>query len=363
MAIGAFAWGLFVALSYEGRKVKALVKERPEPGLSLKDVDAPTIQHEDDVLFEVEACAICTGELKVYDWGAWAASDKTIQLPTILGHEATGVVCEVGASVKGLKPGDRIAVDPIMGCGVCALCMKGAYHMCPHREIYGKKRGAFADYAVLPMRACCPLPDDLTFEQGAMLENFGIAVHAVEGFLHAPGDVAVVIGAGPIGIMAAQVLAVWGLRVVMTDLVPFRLHLAEQLVDGVVVTGEKTKVLDLVAELSQGHGADFVLEAGATQSALDLAFEVAKNCGTVVTIGTFDEDLRVNPFFSMTRREITLVSRMGRTHATWQRMTRLLNTGKFDLQPFVSHILPFESYAQGFNLAKTSQTMKVVLKP
>jgi threonine dehydrogenase-like Zn-dependent dehydrogenase len=131
----------------------------------------------------------------------------------------------------------------------------------------------------------------------------------------------------------------------------------------VVVDGTKTKVADVVAELSQGQGADFVLEAGATQSALDLAFEVVKNCGTVVTIGTFDEDLRMNPFFSMTRREIILISRMGRTQATWRRMIRLLNTQKFDLQPFVSHVLPFVSYAQGFDLAKTPHTMKVVLKP
>jgi len=343
--------------------MKALVKERPEPGLSFITIEDPVLQNADDVLFEVGACAICTGEMKVYEWGPWAASDKTIQLPTILGHEASGIVREVGSGVTQFKPGDRIVVDPIIGCGECPLCIKGAYHMCPDREIYGKRRGAFATHAVLPERALCLMPDNVTFEQGAMLENFGIAVHAVEGFSHNPGDMAVVIGAGPIGLMAAQVLSAWGQRVVITDLEPFRLDMAKSLVAGTVVDGRHENVNEVVTELTQGVGADFVLEAGATQSAFDLAFDLITPCGTIVTIGTFDEDLCMNPFFKMTRREVALFGRMGRTRQTWDRMMHLWESGKFDMQPFVTHALPLGAYERGFDLAKSSETLKVVLTP
>jgi threonine dehydrogenase-like Zn-dependent dehydrogenase len=171
-----------------------LVKERPEPGLSLLEIERPRIAHPDDVLFEIAACAICTGELKVYEWGAWAAADKTIKLPTVLGHEASGVVVEVGSAVTLCKPGDRIVVDPIMGCGQCDLCRSDRANMCPNREI-------------------------------------------------------------------------------------------------------------------------------------------------------------------------ALVSRMGRTQATWRRMNRLLATGRFDFRPFISHVLPFDAYEQGFEQAKSPDTMKVVFKP
>ena len=115
--------------------------------------------------------------------------------------------------------------------------------------------------------------------------------------------------------------------------------------------------------LTAGRGADFVIEAGATQAALDQAFELVRNCGTIVTIGTFDAPVSFNPFFKMTRREIKLISTMGRTWETWRRMVQLIETNKLNLKPFISHILPLEEFQQGFDLVKSNQVMKVLLKP
>jgi threonine dehydrogenase-like Zn-dependent dehydrogenase len=115
--------------------------------------------------------------------------------------------------------------------------------------------------------------------------------------------------------------------------------------------------------MTAGRGADFVIEAGATQSALDQAFDLVKNTGTVVTIGTFNQPVSFNPFFKMTRREIKLISTMGRTWETWRRMVQLIETDKLDLKPFITHILPLEEYREGFELVKSNQVMKVLLKP
>src|SRR5512138_2829224 len=117
--------------------MKALVKEGPGPGLSLLEIERPCIAHPDDVLFKVEYCAVCVGEVKVYDWNEWAANDKTLQLPTVLGHEAAGVVVEVGPAVKDFRPGDRVVNDPLIGCGHCRQCRAGYSNMCEAREIYG----------------------------------------------------------------------------------------------------------------------------------------------------------------------------------------------------------------------------------
>jgi 2-desacetyl-2-hydroxyethyl bacteriochlorophyllide A dehydrogenase len=343
--------------------MKALIKEHPRPGLSLLDIEPPRIESSDDVMFKVEYCALCVGEIKVYEWGEWAAADPTIQLPTVLGHEASGVVTAIGKDVTRFKVGDRIAIDPMISCGLCHQCRAGRTNMCENREIYGKQRGAFAEYAVLPERALAVIPDNLSLEEGALLENLGIAVHAVEVEPHDPGDLAVVIGAGPIGIMAAQTLKAYGVRVVSTDIVDSRLELAKEIVRETVISVQKEDVKAKILAMTDGRGADFVIEAAATQSALDQAFDIIKATGTVVTIGTFGSPISFNPFFSMTRREIKLVSTIGRTWETWRRMTQLINTGHFDLKPFISHILPMEDYGEGFDLVKSPNVMKVLLRP
>lgn len=343
--------------------MKALVKEKAGPGLSLMDIDVPQIERGDDLQFKVEYCAICVGETKVYDWNEWAAADTTLELPTVLGHEVAAVVTEVGRDVTQFKPGDRITVDPLIYCGHCEVCRQGYTNMCLEREIYGKRRGAFAEFAVLPERVICKLPDNVSMEEGTLLENLGIAVHAVEVERHDPGDTAVVIGCGPIGVMAAQTLAAYGVKVVLTDLNESRLQVAREIGGGTVIDVSRENPQERIMDMTGGRGADFVLEAGGTQSALDQAFEVVKQVGTVVTIGTFNEPVTFNPFFKMTRREIKLVSTMGRTWETWRRMMQLVQASKLNLQPFISHILPLEEYQQGFELVKSNQVMKVLLKP
>ncbi len=343
--------------------MRALVKERPEPGLSLLDIPVPSVANADDVQFRVEYCAICVGEIKVYDWSEWAAADKTLVLPTVLGHEAAGVVTAVGSAVKGFVPGDRVVPDPFIYCGRCDQCRSGHHNMCVEREIYGKRRGAFAEYAVLPERSLCRIPDGLSLEEGALLENLGIAVHAAEQEPRDPGDLAVVIGCGPIGILAAQTLVAQGVRVVLTDLADTRLQLAREISGGTVIDIRQENPLARVEEMTHGKRADYVIEAAATQSALDQAFDLIRDRGTVITIGTFNGPVSFNPFFKMTRREIRLVSTIGRTWETWRRMVQLIDAGKVDLKPLITHVLPMEKHQEGFALAKSRDVMKVLLKP
>jgi 2-desacetyl-2-hydroxyethyl bacteriochlorophyllide A dehydrogenase len=329
----------------------------------LIEIKPPKIQHPDDVLFKVAYCAVCVGETKVYDWSEWAANDKTLQIPTVLGHEASGVVVEVGPAVTQFKSGDRIVNDPLIFCGRCRHCQEGFTNMCENREIYGKRRGAFAEYAVLPERVINPLNDRLSLEEGAVLENLGIAVHSVELEQHDPGDWAVILGAGPIGILAAQTLVAWGVNTIITDLADARLDFARQHTGAAVIDIKREDPVQKVLALTKGKGADLVVEMAATQAALDQAFEMVRIRGTITTIGTFNGPVSFNPFFKMTRREIKLQSVMGRNGETWRRMNQLIDSGKVDLKPLVTYILPFEEYAAGFELVKGHNVMKVLLRP
>lgn len=343
--------------------MKALVKERPEPGLSLLDIEKPQIRNPDDVLFKVEYCGICVGEVKVYDWDDWAASDSTLELPTVLGHEVAAVVAEVGSGVKDFEPGDRITVDVFINCGRCYQCRTGHSNVCENREIYGKRRGAYAEYAVLPERQICKVPDNMSIEEVALLENLGVAVHAVEAIPHDPGDLAVVVGCGPIGIMAAQTLRAQGVNVVLTDKIKPRLDMAREISGGTVVDINQEDPVEVIKTITNGRGADFVLEAAASQSALEQAFDVVKIRGTIVTIGTFGKPVTFNPFFRMTRREVRLFSSIGRTWETWRRMMQLIEADSLNLRPLITKILPIEEYQEGFESVKSYHVMKVLLRP
>jgi threonine 3-dehydrogenase len=343
--------------------MRALVKERPEPGLSLLEIECPRLEHADDVLLKIVYCAICVGETKVYDWNEWAASDATIQLPTVLGHEVAAEVVDVGPEVRGFRPGDRVTVDPLIHCGVCYQCRKGFTNMCESREIYGKRRGAFAEFAVLPARTLCKLPARVSMEEAALLENLGVAVRAVEVEAHDPGDTAVVIGCGPIGVMAAQAMLAAGMNVVITDRSQTRLDIAAGACAVRPVNVDREDPVQVVREMTHGRGADFVIEAAATQAAFDQAFDLVRTTGAVVTIGTFNQPVSFNPFFRMTRREVRLLSTMGRTWETWRRMVQLLEHDKLNLTPLISHILPLAEYRAGFELVKAGDCMKILLQP
>jgi threonine dehydrogenase-like Zn-dependent dehydrogenase len=235
--------------------------------------------------------------------------------------------------------------------------------MCINREIYGKRRGAFAEYAVLPERVICPLNEKLSLEEGAVLENLGIAVHGIEMEVHNPGDWAVVLGAGPIGILAAQTLVAWGVNTVITDLSALRLDFARSYSGAIVVDIKQEDPVQKVMELTKGKGADFVLELAANQKALDQAFDMVRIRGTIVTGGTFDNPVSFNPFFKMSRKEIRLQSFLGRNWETWRCMNQLIDSDKVVLKPLVSQVLPLEAFAQGFQLVKEQEVMKVLLKP
>jgi len=280
-----------------------------------------------------------------------------------MGQEVAAVVEEVGSGVMGLKPGDRVTVDVFIHCGRCYQCRTGHSNVCEDREIYGKRRGAYAEYAVLPERVICKVPDKLSMEEIALLENLGVAMHSVEHVSHDPGDVAVILGCGPIGIMAAQTLVAEGVNVVLTDMVGSRLSMAEEISGGIVIDINEEDPVEKINDMTNGKGADFVLEAAATQSALDHAFDVVKTRGTIVTIGSFGQPVKFNPFFMMTRREARLVGSIGRTWETWRRMTQLIESDKLNLKPLVTKILPIEKYQEGFELVKSYAVMKVLLQP
>jgi threonine 3-dehydrogenase len=204
----------------------------------------------------------------------------------------------------------------------------------------------------------------LSLEEGALLENLSIAVHAVEQEHHELGDWAVILGgAGPIGIMAAQSLVAYGVNTIITDLADWRLDFARKYSGATVVDVKQEDPVQRVMELTGERGANFVIEMGANQAVMDQAFGVVGDGGTIVTIGTFGGPITFNPFYKMTRREIKLQGSIICTWETWRRMNQLVDSGKLNLKPLISHVMPLEEYQKGFEYVRGRGAMKVLLKP
>ena len=221
--------------------MKALVKTRAEPGLVLEDVPVPALGR-DDVLIRVLRTGICGTDLHIYEWDGWAQAN--VPVPLVIGHEFVGEVVEVGADVRELQPGDLVSGEGHLVCGRCRNCMAGRRVQCAHTKGVGVNYpGAFAEYIALPATNVWRHPPDIDLDVAAIFDPFGNAVHTALTFPVLGEDV-LITGAGPIGLMAAIVARHAGARyVVISDVSPYRLELAEQI--GVTLARRRRPKQDL----------------------------------------------------------------------------------------------------------------------
>src|SRR6185437_15339326 len=208
--------------------MKALVLKEYHQ-FALEDFPVPTLQP-DEVLVRVRACGICGSDVHGMD----GSSGRRIP-PIIMGHEAAGTIAEVGASVTGWKKGDRVTFDSTISCGECWHCRRGEINLCENRRVLGvscgeyRRHGAFAEYVAVPQRILYRLPDNLSFEQAAMVEAVSVAVHAVERTPLSLNAAVAVVGAGMIGLLAVQVLRARGCgKIIAIDLDEGKLVLAKK---------------------------------------------------------------------------------------------------------------------------------------
>ena len=209
--------------------MKALVKAKAAPGLWLQEVPLPPVGP-DDVRIRVLRTAICGTDVHIYDWDDWAR--QTIPVPLTIGHEFSGVIDALGDNVEQLQVGQRVSGEGHIIGGSSRNARAGRFHLDPDTRGVGVNRpGAFAEYLVIPAFNVVPLPDSISLEIGAILDPLGNAVHSVLSF-DVIGEDVLITGAGPIGTMAAALARFAKARhVVLTDINPYRLALAEQVAD------------------------------------------------------------------------------------------------------------------------------------
>ena len=320
--------------------MRALVKEKPEPGLWLKEQPAPEIGP-DDVLVKVHKTGICGTDVHIFNWDEWAR--KTIPTPMIVGHEYSGEIAAVGANVRRLKIGQRVSGEGHVIGMRSRAARGGRYHLDPETQGIGVNiPGAFADYVRVPAFNIVPLPDDVDDELGAILDPLGNAVHTALAF-DLVGEDVLITGAGPIGIMAGAVARHVGARhVVITDINPRRLKLAEEVADVVAVDVSKSDLKATMGRLKMTEGFDVALEMSGAPAAFDQLFDAIIVGGHVALLGLPAKPVEVD-WNKVIFKQLTIKGIYGRQmFETWHKMIAMLERG-LDVRKVITHRLPASS--------------------
>ncbi|MDF4249628.1 MULTISPECIES: L-threonine 3-dehydrogenase [unclassified Streptomyces] len=338
--------------------MKALVKEKAEPGLWLADVPEPETGP-GEVLIQVERTGICGTDLHIRAWDGWAR--QAVSAPLVVGHEFTGEVVETGRDVTGIKPGDRVSGEGHLVCGTCRNCLAGRRHLCRATVGLGVGRdGAFAQYVALPAENVWVHRTPVDPDIAAIFDPFGNAVHTALSFPLVGEDV-LITGAGPIGLMAVAVARHAGARnVVVTDVSEERLELARTVGASLALNVSDAGIADGQRALGLREGFDVGLEMSGNPVALRDMLANMTHGGKIAMLGLPAEEFAVD-WARIVTSMITLKGIYGREmFETWYAMSVLLEGG-LDLAPVITGRYGYRDHEAAFDDAGRGRGGKVIL--
>jgi threonine 3-dehydrogenase len=343
--------------------MRALVKTEPVPGAALLEIEPPRIGR-DEVKVEVKAGAICGTDIHFYHWDP-ASANFPVRFPLILGHEYAGDVVEVGEDVRGIRVGDRISAETHIPCGACYQCGLGEGHNCQDMGLVGiSYPGAFARYAKVPAKVAFKLPDGVSYEEGSLFEPAGVAMRGVDEARIAPGDLVVVLGCGPIGLIAIQLArAVGAGQVIGVDINEFRLEMARRM-GALAVNGAKESVVEAVRRAAgRRGGADVVIELSGAPDVFEYLFDILRLEGRIVTVGHVSRPISVNVSKQINLKGVSLKGVFGRRiWETWEHLCSLVAAKRIDLSGVITHRFPLDGFQDAFKQVH-DQAGKVLFIP
>jgi len=320
--------------------------------LRYEDVPMPTLG-EGEVLVRVRACGICGSDLPR------VLQNGTYHFPTIIGHEFAGEVVEAADAAGAPFVGRRVSVFPLIPCRHCDCCERGEYEMCHHYNYLGSRcDGGFAEYVAVPVWNLCPLPDAISFEEGAMFEPAAVGVHALKRIDLKVGDTVAVFGPGTIGMILAQVARAAGAgKVILLGRSEEKLAFAREKI-GVEYTlnTRDADFVERILTLTDGRGVDVAIEGTGGSSTLNLCLEVTRHKGAIVAMGNPHDDVHLDKqaYWKLLRKQQTIVgtwnSSFGQTRNDWTDVAALLAAGKLRLSPLITHRLPLAQLNEGIRL-------------
>ncbi len=332
----------------------------------LEIVDAPKPSPKaGEVLIKVKACGICGSDIHGLD----GSTGRRIP-PLIMGHEASGIIEELGPGVKGYAKGDRVTFDSTLFCGECRYCREGHFNFCENRQVLGvacdeyPRDGAFADYVVVPAIVLYPMPDEVSFVQAAMIEPLAVAVHGVSITPITIGDTALLMGAGIIGLLTLQVLRTAGCgRIYVADVDEGRLKQAMDFGATGTFNPKKDDIPAEMKKLTGGLGAQIALDAVGIESTVHACLYSVRKGGNVTAIGNLAPEITL-PLQHIVSHQITLRG-SNASSGEFASSLQLIQSGRVDVDSLISKVAALEEGADYFTRLYNREAglMKVILEP
>ncbi|WP_131195295.1 NAD(P)-dependent alcohol dehydrogenase [Lichenihabitans psoromatis] len=340
--------------------MKALVLERIHE-LSLREIDLPSVVGAKDVKIKVDTVGVCGSDVHYYAHGR--IGPFVVNEPMVLGHEAAGTIVEVGPEVTGLKIGDRVCMEPGIPDLNSRASKLGLYNVDPSVVFWATPpvHGCLTPFVVHPAAFTFKLPDNVSFGEGAMVEPFAVGLQAAVKAKILPGDLAVVIGAGPIGIIVALAALAGGCsRVIIADLQPAKLAIAGRYAGVTPVNIKERALADVVAEATEGWGADIVFEASGSVHAYEGIFGLARPGGCLVLVGMPVAPVAID-VTTAAAKELRIET-VFRYANVFDRALAMIASGKVDLKPLITHTYSFEDSIVAFDRAAEGRPDDVKLQ-
>lgn len=338
--------------------MKALVKARREPGLQLQDVPVPEPLH-NEVLIKVSRAAICGTDVHIYNWDSWA--QKTIPVPMHIGHEFVGNIAAMGDNVHDFQVGDVVSGEGHLVCGHCRNCLAGRRHLCMNTRGVGVDRaGAFAEYIAIPVSNVWYCDVNIPLNILACFDPLGNATHTALSF-DILGEDILITGAGPIGCMSAAVARHAGARhIVVTDVNPYRLALAEKMGATLALDVRHEKIASAQEKLCMKEGFDVAFEMSGHPDSFDAILANMSHGGKIAVLGIMAEKYNID-WNSVVFNGLTIKGVYGREmFETWYKMTSMIQSG-LDISEIVTHTFHYTDFEKGFEVMRSGLSGKVVL--
>ncbi|WP_129597726.1 NAD(P)-dependent alcohol dehydrogenase [Anaerophilus nitritogenes] len=329
----------------------------------IKDVPMPELTDK-DVLVKVDMVGICGSDVHYYQHGR--IGDFVVEGDFILGHECAGEVIKVGSAVKNIAVGDRVALEPGKTCGKCEFCKEGKYNLCPDVEFFATPpyHGVFTNYVKHPEDMCFKLPEKVSNLEGALVEPLAVGLHASNQGDVKLGDTVVVFGTGCIGLMTILSCKAKGAsKIIVVDILENRLKTAKKLGATDIINAKDVDVLKKIDELTDGKGADVVIETAGAEITVKQTVDVVKRGGTIVLVGMAPKDEIEFNFMKLMGKEARLET-VFRYRNLYPTAINAIASGAIKVADVVSHEFDFEHTKEAFDFVveNAKDVVKAVIK-
>lgn len=346
--------------------MKAVVLNAANDFKAVTDYPKPEIGP-NDMLLQMKRTAICGTDIRILE----GKKTKDVRYGHIIGHEISGVICEVGENVKGYRVGDRVAVENVIPDGSCAMCISGHDNICLNRKAIGYEfDGGFAEYVLLPQIAIdggnvVKLSDNVTFGEGALIEPLSCCLRGQRNAGVKFNDVVVVIGAGPIGLMHIILAKAAGARkVIVSELNEFRRAKAYECGADLVVDSSKEDLKKIVMDETEGIGADVVLIAIGIPSLVNGNLELVRKTGSVCLFAGFTKGVmaEIDPNL-IHYGEIRVCGSSAYKRQDYHEAAQMVMSGAVNLKPIITKVFTIEEFQEAYEAVKGGKELKVEIEP